>query len=173
MASLVSALGAFSLWLIVHLVVWRLRKPVGQYVALGGLCLAVLVFALTGLSALQPANRDLGAFLPSTALGVFNFTMLYAALALAYLVTYSAVQADSPTMTILLRVGEAGPTGLSLDEILAQLNDDVLVVPRLEDLVVGKLVRRDGGRYVIGPRGALLARTYICYRALLGMEKGG
>jgi hypothetical protein len=99
--------------------------------------------------------------------------MLYAAITVAYTITYSAVQADSPTMSILLAIEAAGPGGSMLERLMASLHDDVLVVPRLQDLVIGRLATVESGRYVITPTGARLARIYIFYRALLGMEKGG
>lgn len=171
MTALVSALLTFSLWIVAHLVVWRIRKPAGQYAALTGLGAAALAVSAAGFAAVRSGSPGLRTLVPATTLEYVDFLMLY--VALAYLVTYSAIQADSPTMTLVLRLGEAGPSGLSVDEMLADLDDDVLVTLRLEDLVAGNLVRRHDGRYVISRRGALLAKTYIVYRRLLGMEKGG
>lgn len=133
----------------------------------------MLVGSVIGLSVIPIGNPAVLTPVPTTGLDYLNFVMLYAALALAYFVTYSAIQADSPTMTILLRLGEAGGSGLTRERLSAELTDDVLVTPRLDDLVVGSLVQRHGERYVISPRGRVLARTYVWYRRLLTMEKGG
>jgi hypothetical protein len=173
MRALASAILAFSVLIFAHLMVWRVRKPASEYTSLSALCLAVVVFSLAGFYAIQPMISGSVRFLPVTLFDYANFVMLYIALALSYLITYSAVQADSPTMTILLRIERAGPKGLSLEEMVAELNDHVLVAPRLEDLVTGNLVGLHGGRYVVDPRGAYLAKTYIFFRALLKMEKGG
>lgn len=173
MRALVSALLAFSFLFVAHLVVWRIRRPAGHYTGLSVLCLAVLVASLGSLYSLHSMISASAGFLPVTAVDYFNFVMLYTALALSYVCTYPAVQADSPTMLILLLVEQAEPKGLTLEEMVCQLNDQVLVVPRLQDLVTGNLVGLHGGRYVIGSRGMLLAKMHVFYRALLKMEKGG
>lgn len=173
MEVLLSTLLAFCALIVVQLLVWRVRRPSGQYVGLGGLSLSVLVVSLAGMYAIQLKTSGSVRLLPATGVDYFNFVVLYTALVMAYMTTYSAVQADSPTMAILLRIEQAGSKGLSLEEMLRELDDGILVMPRLDDLVTSKLVSLQGGRYVIQPRGALLAKTQKFYRALLGMEKGG
>ena len=66
-----------------------------------------------------------------------------------------------------------GTRGLRRDEILQQVDDEMLIVPRLGDLVTSRLARLERGRYVIEPRGLLLAAVHTWYRRLLGMETGG
>lgn len=171
MSSLLAALLAFWLLSVIQIVAWRARKGGGHYLALSGLSVAVMIGTLTAFAALGRAGR--AAFLPATAIEYWNFVMLYSAMALAYMITYSAVQADSPTMAILLKIEGTGPRGRSREEILADLDDAVLLLPRLDDLVIGNLVTLRDGRFVITRQGSLLARTYIFYRGLLGMEKGG
>lgn len=141
--------------------------------ALSALALAALALSLGSFYAIQAMGSGLARFLPVAALDYWNFATLYTALMLAYMITYSAVQADSPTMAILLRIARSGLQGLTFEEMVAELNDQVLVVPRLDDLVRGNLVRLHSDRYVIRPQGACLAKIYIFYRALLRMEKGG
>lgn len=168
MTALITALLAFGAFGVAHVILWRLRRPATQYAGLVKLCLAVLVVALVSLSAL---SRVVGAVV--TPLDYLNVVILYAALALPYFTTYSAVQADSPAMAILLRIEEAGARGLTREEMVEQLDDDILVLPRLRDLVEANLVAFDGSRYRIGAPGTLMAKTHLRYRALLRMEKGG
>lgn len=173
MRGLLLGLAAFAALVVLHVAVWRVHRPSGQYVALGGLTIAVLGLALSAPMLLQVGlGRPVG-WLPFTAADHLNAAVLYGALFLAYLTTYSAVQADSPTMTILLRLAEAGPRGLTRSELLAELNDRVLVLPRLQDLTSGRLARREGARYVMAPRALALVRTHMAYRRLLALERGG
>ena len=164
---------AFALSIVAQLVIWRIRRPAGQYAALSVLCLATLILSLGSFHALRSLTPGPARFLPATGLDYVNFAMLYVALVLAYMTTYSAVQADSPTMVILLKIEESGLRGPTLAEIAEELSDSLLIAPRLEDLVTGHLVTLRRGRYVIGPRGAVMAKTHILFRALLKMEKGG
>lgn len=173
MRSLGAALGAFAILLALQLVIWRLRRGGGHYVALLVLALLVLVAAFAGIGALRATGVQVARLLPATPLADWNFFLLYGALILAYMITYSAVQADSPTMAILLLIEAAGLRGLSRDELITRLGDDVLIVPRVRDLITSGLAALERGRYVIRGRGSRLARVYIAYRALLRMEKGG
>lgn len=174
MRSLVATAIAFALLIVTQIVVWRVRRPIGgHYLTLAALYVVALGLALGvfAASATWPAVTPW--VVPATLREWTDFILLYLALTLAYMVTYSAVQADSPSMAILLHVERAGARGRRREELAAALDDRVVILPRLEDLVGGALATVQQGRYVINGRGALLARTYIAYRALLKMEKGG
>lgn len=159
MNALLTGLAAFAAFAVVHIVLWRRHRPRAEYAALGGLWLAVLVGAMV--------------LVPLPAVDLVNVLMLYTALALPYFTTYSAVQADSPSMTILLRIERAGAAGVGPRELSQELGDEQLVLPRLADLLKGGLASCREGRYVIQPRGAAMARVHTGFRALLRMEKGG
>lgn len=170
MSALLAALLAFGCAFLVQVVAWRVWRPHGGYMALLVIYLGVLAAALALWTA---PDMPAATLFPQSPLGLANFMGLYLSLLLAYAVTYSAVQADSPTMTILLEIERRGSQGASESELLAVLTDAALVEPRLEDLVAGGLARAREGRYVIAPRGALIARTYMEFRRLMKMEKGG
>jgi len=166
-----AALVPIGLLAVLHLLVWRTRRPRRQYRALAAL--AALALALTVAVGLV-ATR-LGALPPFGPRDALDAIVLFAAAAIAYMVTYPPVQADSPSMTILLEIDRAGDRGLSRGELthVEALSDAALILPRLADLVTGRLATSERGRYVIASRGARLARFYVRYRAVLGMEKGG
>lgn len=166
MRALIAAPLVFLGALLVQVVVWRWRAPVGQYSGLVALHVTVLAAATAVFYVTSHV-------LPATAFDYLNFAMLYLALVAAFAITYSAIQADSPTMTILLAIEAAGSTGIAQQELLSRLTDEMLVVPRINDLVAGGLAALRQERYVIGPRGMLLARTYISCRTLMRLEKGG
>jgi hypothetical protein len=174
MSGLLAAVVAFVFLLGAQVVVWRLVRPTGHYLTLS--VLYVVALGLTvGACALAQDVPMLAAWLvPATLRDAVNFVTLYTAATLAYMVTYSAVQADSPSMAILLQIERAGARGLPRAHVMTALHDGVLVVPRLQDLVTGGLATVDRERrYAITGRGGTLARLYIAYRALLKMEKGG
>jgi hypothetical protein len=174
MSGVFAAVLAFVLLLVAQFVVWRFVRPSGHYLPLLGLYVVSLIVTLGIFRALGDVPL-IGAWLvPGTIRDAANFLTLYTAATLAYIVTYSAVQADSPSMMILLSIERSGAAGLRRDAMRASLDDSVVVLPRLHDLVLGGLATVDAHqRYVITPRGAMLARLYIAYRILLKMEKGG
>jgi hypothetical protein len=157
-------LAAFALLVLIHLALWRARRPRGEYAALVVLAAAVLAATLA-LFACLGASAGL--------LEHLTTVVLYGAFFAAYITTYSAVQADSPTMAMLLRIDEAGARGMAHAEIVAAFDDEVLVMPRLTDLVAGGFVEDGGARYRIAARGRALVRPQLTFRRLLGMEKGG
>jgi len=83
------------------------------------------------------------------------------------------VQADSPSFALLLAINEAGCQGLSRGALEARFTDEILVIPRINDLVTGGLVRHTGQQYVSEKKGSILARVHLIYRGLLNLEKGG
>ena len=169
MSALLIAIGAFVGFVAVHVIVWRLHRPRTQYVTLGALWLAVLVGAL-GIAHLTLPRGDVPAL---HGVDYANLVMLYVALALPYFTTYSAVQADSPAMTVLLRIDRAGPAGVSPQELRRRIDNQHLVLPRVDDLLRAGLISRDGERLVVGSRGVWMAGVHVWFRALLRMEKGG
>ena len=168
-----AAAGLFLLAFAAQAVIWRRRRPRAQYTGLLGLYLGAFVLVTAGLVAARLACAEAARALPQAPLDYATFALLYVGLVLAFGTTYSAVQADSPTMSVLLAVEATGGRVLGLAELLDRFTDRVLVVPRLDDLVAGGLARLRDGRYVIAPRGVLFARTFVLFRRLLGFERGG
>ena len=167
------ALVAFTVLILAHLALWRIRRPKGQYTTLVLLAAAVLAL-LFAASRLAVASLDSPpGWLPRSALDHVTAIALYAALFVCYATTYSAVQADSPTMTIVLMIERAGTRGCTRADLRARLDDRALVTPRIDDLVTGGLARLDQGRYVITRRGLAVIRPQMAFRSWLKMEKGG
>ena len=158
---------AFLALVALQVVFWRIRGGRGHYLALVG----VAAFVFIGMTGVFAALRVGSLF------DYLNAVLLYGALALAYMVTYSALQADSPTFAILREIGHAPAQGCSLEWLHLVFNNERLIVPRLDDLVAGGLADwwwpSAGERYVLTRRGALLAQLYVTYRQLLWLEKGG
>ena len=174
MTGLLAAVLAFALLLVAQFVVWRVVRPSGHYLPLLGLYAVALIVTVGVLRALGDLPLAAAWLVPGTVRDAVNFLTLYTAGTMAYIVTYSAVQADSPSMMILLLIEQEGAAGLRRESLMTSLGDSVVVLPRLQDLVTGGLATIDiHQRYVITARGAMLARLYIAYRALLKMEKGG
>ena len=99
--------------------------------------------------------------------------MFFVSLLLAYMITYTALEADSPSLVMVMTIGSAGPEGLDKKKFDRLMSDDTLIVPRIEDLVLDKMVYMDGDKYRLTPKGVLMARIFVFYRKLLGAPKGG
>jgi len=91
----------------------------------------------------------------------------------AYIVSYPAIEADSPSLLIALAVAKAGGNGVSQAELCARFDDANLIYPRLNDLLTDKMAVLEGGKYKITAKGVLLSRIFAAYRDILGAGKGG
>ncbi len=162
---LLTALVTLGCAFAVHVVWWRTSRPKADLPAMLGLFLIApgilyLVVAMTGA---------LGVLSPVECAAAF---VLHAALASAYVQTYPAAQAQSPTLVILLAIG-AAPAGLDRSALVARLDASGLVRARVEDLERNALLRRDGDRIVLTLPGLVLARAFVVYRSFVGLRPGG
>ena len=161
----------FAACLTLHIVIWRIGRPRSDVRALLVIFMiapALVVVALLGASLLTPGGPvpsvlDAAAILPDP-LG---------APAAAYVLTYPAAQAQSPSLEIAYAVGQSMPRGLSREEILTLLNSETLVHSRVDDLVANRLIRADGDRYMLTPSSTRLIRGFLGFRALLGLPRLG
>lgn len=157
---------------LLHVLVWRLHPPRRHTRALLLLFLGTVALTIAGL-ALAPRT---GLALPCAPRGAWDLVhlALYGlALTLGYVITYSAVEADSPSLVLLLGVADAGPAGLSPEALLTLASDEVLVLPRVRDLLRdGHAVQADG-RYQLTAKGRRFVGLFVAFRALLGAGKGG
>jgi hypothetical protein len=159
---------AFAVCLAVHVTLWRVARPRSDMRALFAIffvapSLVALLVAVAG--AITPGSPD--------GLDVAATLLLHWALSSAYVQSYPAAQAMAPSLEIAYAVRRSMPRGLSRAELLARLNTQALVQERVEDLVADRLVRLEGGRYVLTPASARLVRFFLGLRALLGLRRPG
>jgi len=164
LATFAWGLGAFAAALVAHVIWWRVRRPRADIAAV----LAVFV----GVPAAGLAGAALaGALAP----GVVPLALLLAwALGAAYVQTYPATQAESPTLVMVRALAAAGAQGLSRDEIARLWPRSALVEARVDDLVANRwLARAPGGGLALAPAARILAACFRAYRRLLGLPVRG
>lgn len=156
---------------VLHWALWRVYLPRRQTRAIVLLTLAVDAASLLGLAWSQGTLAGApGAPSPVVYahLGLFMFGMLC-----AYVITYSALEADSPTLVMVQMLYEAKPQGLEVEKFLARLGDAVLVLPRVRDLERDGMAEVRQGRYVLTPKGRLMAQGFTRFARLLRVGLGG
>lgn len=168
MRILLAGSGLFAAAFCLHLALWRLRAPRRQIKALLRLFFGTLAAGLVlGWAAPLPALR----FTPAEAV---HLALFHAGLTLSYIITYTAVQVDSPSLLIVSRIAAAGSAGLGRDGLFAQLTDEILVRPRLDDLVRDEVVSFDGATYRLRERGGRFLALIVGWRRLMGLPiRGG
>ncbi|MBF0441916.1 MAG: hypothetical protein HQK54_08440 [Oligoflexales bacterium] len=97
----------------------------------------------------------------------------YLAFSFAYIQTYPAVQAYSPSLRIISLIGSS-KNGLSKDEIVKgafNLGSDCM--ERFEDLLTENFIMiNEGNKLILSKKGALLAAVFFRYRRFLGLSTG-
>lgn len=166
MRVLVAGLLLFALALAAHLALWRLRQPRRHTRAL----LRIFFGTLAAGALAGPRLAGAAPLTPAEALHLFVF---FTALALSYIVIYSALQVDSPSLSIVLAIAGAGDRGLAREQLQRDLTDERLVRPRLEDLVRDAAVVCRDGVYRLRGRGGLFVGLIIAWRRLMGLPVRG
>lgn len=173
MAAVLLGPALFALAFLVHWGVWQIRRPqaTGQVLILllsGTVVGGAVVLWLGG-----QAEPDLAEFLPGDA-GAWVQTVAFGlAISAAYVLTYPAVEVESPIMVIIDLIERAGPGGLERDELYHRLDDDFLVTPRINDLVSEGLAVDHANGCRLTDKGRRLGRIFIVWRKILGAEIGG
>ena len=173
MIHLISSIVFFCLFLITHVVWFRVRPPKLQLHALlllGSIWLAIYLASLI----VFPGLYQLGVSHEHSPFGVplvLTSAVIYTLLCLCYVIVYSGVEVESPSAKIMLLIYQRGK--MSYAELREIFTNERLVLPRLGDLVSGGSVAFDGVHYRLGPRGAMVARVFEVYRRLLRQGLGG
>jgi hypothetical protein len=161
------ALATVALAMTVHIAWWRMKRPAADIAAIFRIFLVVPTVAY-GVLAVGGWLR----LLPISPEEALLSLVLHTALSCAYVQTYPAVQAQSPTLTILLAVGSASE-GLTGAGIVRSLDANGLVAERATDLLRNGLLVRQGSRIRPSRIGHLMALAFGAYRRWLGLSRLG
>jgi len=157
--------GLFTIALTVHLSIWKLCLPRYQYqmkvllLIFGAVfCLWLLGFAATYVS---PAE-------------FLNIALAYISLSLGYIVVYSAINVDSPTLSLMRFLAKEQEAGRSADEVDNFLAQRPFVKRRLGTLIDSGLIREKNSRWMVAGKGSVGFRFILSFRKLYGpISKGG
>jgi len=159
LTTLVLFLGALGL----HLIVWKIRLPKFHTRTLLLLFALVLFLWLVTLT-LRPMSLA----------EVAHVCLFYTSLSLCYVITYSAFEADSPTLSLIRHAHEAAGQGISSEEVHLFLEKRPFVKARLAALTHDGLVREENGRYFAVGGGSIFFRVILIFRKLYGsIQEGG
>ena len=173
MAILAWGLSIFFTAIIIHVIVWRAYPEVRSIGSLFRLFFCVLILAICFLKLAASVSSNFNHIAPGGFLDYLRICIFFISLTLAYIISYSAVEAESPTVLIIDKVMKKGAAGLSKDELGNSLKDEILIEPRIKDLVNDKMVCLAGNRYKLTLKGRLFVTIFISYRDFLNLPKGG
>jgi hypothetical protein len=169
MPAIAFAVGWFTATIVGHIVWWRVRRP-------GRMTATLLKY----LIAMLPAGILAGYFIPGLAGRVFTdfwdvclFAQFHLACSLAYTCIHQAIQEDSPALLTMTFVSQSGPEGCTRDDVLAALDDDLMIRPRLRDFVRAGMIELVDGRYRLTEGGRKFRRVFEAIRIVFRLPRGG
>ena len=163
----------FIVSMVVHIVYWRFfptRK-------------ALLVPLLVAFAVVPAVAVLLFYFIIAPALGFFAIGggsatttilsfCLHLALSFAYIMTYPAIQARCPTLSMLLVIGREMPEGAKLEQLASTFDVEDFLDPRIRDLFDSELIEESDGAYRTTRKGQNMLKPFLILRALLGLPTG-
>jgi hypothetical protein len=158
-----TSVGLFLFAFVVHLIIWRLKLPKRQIRAL--LLIFGAIFCVW-LVASMPRSWRLAEIL--------HVILFYGSMSLCYIITYTAIEADSPTLSLIRFLADARMEGRSKDAVAQFMALRPFVRARLAALARSGLIREESSRYVATGAQPLFFRIVLEFRKLYGpISKGG
>jgi len=147
------------LW-VVHWVWWRIALPRRQRPVL-------LMIFLSGGILLAPVASSLVEYFGFGALTLIqwlNVGLVVVAVTLAYVVAYSAVEADSPTLSLVRHIASSGAVGLREEELREFMAKRPFLGARLAALLDEEMIREQGEKITLANHTYVLFRLVIWHR---------
>lgn len=154
----------FPLALFIQLAIWKIKTPKNQVATLSLIFFSVFILGMIFCSHLFALQS-----LPEYLQAIFA----YASLFLAYLITFSAIEVDSPSMLIINIINMAKERGVTREQLISAMSNDRLLKPRLIELNKARLIYKDKQKYKISFLGSAFIRLFIFYRNMIGAGRGG
>jgi hypothetical protein len=148
---------------MVHLVIWKIRLPKNQTVGLLN-----IFFAMFCLGVGAALMRGFGIWEAG------HMALFFGSMSLCYVITYSAVEGDSPTLSLMRFLAQKGKAGGTQAEIDSFFAERPFIRSRLVALLQSALIKEENGRYVIAGKPSLPFRLILAFRKVYGtIPKGG
>ncbi|MBI4680172.1 MAG: hypothetical protein HY753_02895 [Nitrospirae bacterium] len=97
---------------------------------------------------------------------------LHVALSLAYIATYPAVRAVSPSLDILLIIAASEKGKLHAGDIISRYNNKNLITDKIDVLRIYNFIQEKEGVFTISPLAKFVVLGFLLYRKLLGLRIG-
>jgi hypothetical protein len=152
----------------IHWLLWRIWLPRRQVLCLFCLFEGIFFVATCLICAVPHVALYFAGFW-----GWLQLAMFYEGAALAYIIIYSGLEQNSPSMTVVQFVAGAAEQGRSPQELYNLFGSQRLVDERIDSLLASKLIEPKGAGYALTKQGLFWAQLFRAYRKLFHLEPGG
>ena len=168
---LLSGVLIFIVCLCMHVIVWRWWHPRRRVVVLFLLFIFLPFFFIIGY--LGFVWFDFAPFVISfTIIEWLAIYLIHFVLSSSYILSYPAVEAVSPSLAILLMIGDSNLHGVVHEDLLHVFDDEIVLEPRIQDLIEAGLIIKSEDYLMATSRGSTLVKCFILLRRLLGLPIG-
>ncbi len=167
MKVLAFGLGLFLVSVLLQIAVLRIHIPRRQMTFLFNVFVVVLILGISANFVLP----FLGVVSAPGALSIpesIHVVLFFVSMLLAYLLAYSAVEADSPSLLITMTIYRAGSEGIEEGQLMKSLDMDRFFESRVTRLIEDRMIEKSDGRYRVAPKGRMAMNIVVGYRRLMG-----
>jgi len=156
-----------------QIIIWKIHIPERQTQALVILFFCILAIGLFFLAIISHLYRISNLPVPRAYSDYLHIALFFTSLTLAYMITYSAIEVESPSLLMILKISDMGTQGLDRKDLEETMNDELLIIPRVRDLLTDRMAYLEGEQYKLTRKGKVAAKIFIFYRKILNAGKGG
>ena len=173
MGELVVAIFTVITAFMVHCIVWKVRIPQRQTRTINIIFYGFLTLTITFLSDMALNIPLLSLHTPLHLSSYLHIVTFVTAITIAYIISYGAIEMESPSLLMVRVIGKAGTAGMSVSELneimYNYLSIELLIVELLND----RMIRLDGTVYRLTLKGVIMTRLILLHRKFFGLGKGG
>ena len=158
---------------LIHVILWKIRLPRKHTKALLQIFLGTLFLGVIIIFWSARSSGHIHRIAPEHLSEYLHIALLVISFTLAYIITYSALEADSPSLVMIMKIANAGVEGVGKTRFEQLMSDDLLILPRIRDLLRDNLVYQEGEKYKLTAKGRVFARIFIVYRQILKIDRKG
>jgi len=163
----------YSLAFIIHLLIWKVRVPKNQTKILLEVFMLTLVVGYAIFLSFPPYFLLFSLTVPNSVKEYLHISIFYLSLMLAYIVFYSAIEADSPSLGIIRKIYGAGVNGAKKEDLYQTFVGMPFLESRIRNLIEDRLISIRDERFSLTKRGRVLLYVISFYRYLFDLQKGG
>ncbi len=150
----------------IHVLLWRVRVPRREWRALVLVFTVIAVLALTAVL-ISPRLARFGMSTPRLILA----GLLFGGLGIVYLILFSALESDSPTLTMLQLVRQHRRSGITESELAHRSAKRAYARVRLQQMLRDGLAEQAGSRIRATRRGKRVTLIVLVYCRMLGLGR--
>lgn len=158
---------------VIHIVIWRIKKPSGYMTWFPILFIIFVPLAALVAYGLVHFFNIWGDEVATPWLEWSAIMLFQSVLSLVYIIGYTAVAAFSPSMEIIKALNRA-PAGLPRNQLATPFFEETaLSDDRINNLIKAELIREEKGALYLARRGRSMTHLVLLYRHLIGLPDGG